>query len=118
MLDTLTLDTNYSYHNYRFMKYNSSLPDTLEFKKANISGDYSKLENPGNPKFYKYQILDFTYNRHYFNKGRHFPNVYTIEFNNKGSIKPDIKYYLKDSLTKKLREIPIDFLYPHINDPH
>lgn len=47
-----------------------------------------------------------------------FPDLYTIEFNTKGSTKTGIKYYLKGSLTKKLREIPIEFLYPRINDPH
>ncbi|MGY0035142.1 hypothetical protein [Pedobacter sp. NJ-S-72] len=120
ILDTITFDTSYRYYSYRFLKYNSSLPDTAKLKKAHGMIDFTKLdlESPGESKFYKYQILDFTYNRHYYNEGRHFPNVYTIEFNTKGSIKSGIKYYLKDSLTKKLREIPIEVLYPHINNPH
>lgn len=114
MLDTITFDTAYRYHEYRFLKYNSSLPDTLELRKARLNDDYSKLENPSSSKFYKFQIINVSYNRHYQNEGRNFPNHYIITFYNKGGE----KYFLKDSVTNKLREIPIEFLYPHINDPH
>jgi len=88
------------------------LPDTLELKQAELTEDYSKLENPGTAKFYKYQILDIAYSRHYFSEGRNFPDSYTITFNDRGKETAVTKYYVKDSITKKLREVSISEVHP------
>ncbi|MBB5619087.1 hypothetical protein HDE69_000123 [Pedobacter cryoconitis] len=115
ILDTLSFDTAYSNHNYRFLRYNSSLPDTAKLKKAmnrknnNVQLD---IENPGSAKFYKYQILDFMFVKHYVSEGRSFPNSYTLTFNDKGSIHADRKYFLRDSITKKLVEVDQDAVMP------
>lgn len=115
MLDTLSFDTAYSFHNYRFLKYNSSLPDTAKLKKGmnrknnNVQLD---IESPGSAKFYKYQILDFMFVKHYVSEGKSFPNSYTLTFNDKGTIHADRKYFLRDSITKKLVEVKQDAVMP------
>lgn len=115
MLDTLAIDTGYSFHTYRFYQYNSSLPDTGKLKRLMVEGAlYNGLkEFPGDSKFYKSQILQFSFMRHYTSEGKKFPDSYSIKIHEKeNSNQENTRYYLRDSLSKKMVEVGEDSVFP------
>jgi len=117
MLDTLSIDTSYGFHSYRFYKYDAALPDTAKLKKVmRLGANYQELQEfPGDSKFYKHQILNFMFVRHYEIDGKKFPDSYSVVMSNKkGSEIENTKYYMREDLNMKLVEVSRDKVSPEL----
>ncbi|HEX8545487.1 MAG TPA: hypothetical protein VF691_00920 [Cytophagaceae bacterium] len=115
ILDTITFDTSYKFHSHIFKKYDENLPDTSALKRK-MEDPYSDLESaPGDREFSKYMIVDILFSKGGLTIGdelsppRLIPDHYVITTRVN---KLEERFYIKDTLSGKLREVDYYDVYP------